>query len=257
MKTMLALILLGTTAVQYGCNQPLDHHDDIPPASPRNVYTETGDNFIEIFWNSNIESDLAGYNVFVSNSYYGRYELIGSTNRPYFLDGGAHNGVTYYYAITAYDFDGNESDLSRDVAYDIPRPEGYDVAVLSMQVAPDIAGYDFSRYGVVSYTDRYTDMFAETIDGQLYMTVRTDTDIQNMGPTGSILDIRRAPSSGWAPGGKVRLLPEHTYVVWTWDDHYAKFRVRTVSQGRVVFDWAYQLQPSNPLLKKSVRGERR
>jgi hypothetical protein len=45
-------------------------------------------------------------------------------------------------------------------------------------------------------------------------------------------------------------------VVWTWDDHYAKFRVSSVSSGRVVFDWAYQLVPSNRLLKKTPAGER-
>jgi hypothetical protein len=88
------------------------------------------------------------------------------------------------------------------------------------------------------------------------MFVNTDTDIQDMGPTGSILDIGTAPSSGWSSTHSVALAPGHTYVVWTWDDHYAKFRVSSVSTGRVAFDWAYQLQKSNPLMKRPVKAHR-
>ncbi len=239
-----------------GCKNIVnDFVDTTPPARPTGLWTETGDNFIELFWNANRDGDVAGYNVFVSGSYDGRYELIGSVREPYFKDRDAVNGSTYYYAVTAYDYDGNESELSRDVAYDIPRPEGYGVVLDDYRRVAATSGYDFSRYAVVPYNDLYADMYFENYQGTLYMNVRDDSDIKDMGPTNSILDIREAPSSGWSPTHDVQLRAGHTYVVWTWDDHYAKFRVTNISGSRVTFDWAYQLQKSNPLLKRAKRAE--
>lgn len=242
-----------------GCKQMMnDVVDRTAPSRPSGLWTETGNNMIELFWDRNRESDVAGYNVFVSSSYNGRYALIGSVRDPYFNDTGARNGSTYYYAVTAYDYDGNESELSRDVAYDVPRPEGYGVVLDNYRQVTATSGYDFSRYGVVPYNDLYADMYFENYQGTYYMNVREDSDIKDMGPTNSILDIREAPSSGWSTTHDVQLVAGHTYVVWTWDDHYAKFRVSNVSPSRVTFDWAYQLQKSNPLLKrvKNVNGER-
>jgi fibronectin type 3 domain-containing protein len=70
-----------------GCKQFVNEFvDTTPPARPAGLWTETGDNFIELFWDKNRESDVAGYNVFVSSSYDGRYELIGSVRNAYFND---------------------------------------------------------------------------------------------------------------------------------------------------------------------------
>ncbi|HCV43643.1 MAG TPA: hypothetical protein DGH68_09180 [Bacteroidetes bacterium] len=228
--------------------------DFVPPAPPSGLYTETGDNFIELLWNVNFEADVAGYNVFASATYNGRYELIGSTHSPHFNDTGARNGSTYYYAVTAYDYNGNESDLSRDVVYDVPRPEGYNIILTNYRQAPSNAGYDFSEYTVRAFNDHYTDMYFEYYNGEYYMNVATDTDIQDVGPTSSLLELRQAPTAGWSSTHDVRLRVGHTYVVWTWDDHYAKFRVTGLSSGRVVFDWAYQLQVSNPMLRPIAKG---
>jgi len=253
MKSVAAAVIL-VSMLATGCQEGVNRVDLIPPVPPTGLRTETGDNFIELFWNANRESDVAGYNVFVSPSYDGRYELIGSTQSSYFADNGARNGNVYYYAVTAYDFDGNESGLSRDVAYDIPRPEGYNVVLDDFRLSPGFAGYDFSSHSVVPYNHQNADMYFENYDGTLYMNVRSDTDIQDVGPTGSILDVRTAPSSGWSSTHDVRLIAGHTYVVWTWDDHYAKFRVASLSATTVVFDWAYQMMESNRLLKPAGAG---
>lgn len=255
MKSLRLVWIVLLVLFASGCKQLAnDFVDNSPPSPPTGLRTETGDNFIELFWNAGRDNDIAGYNVFVSGSYNGRYELIGSTRSAYFLDNGAVNGATYYYAVTAYDYDGNESELSRDVAYDIPRPEGYGVVLDDYRRVTATSGYDFSRYAVVPYNDLYADMYFENYQGTLYMNVRSDSDIKDMGPTGSILEIRNAPTSGWSSTHDVQLIAGHTYVVWTWDDHYAKFRVANISPGRVTFDWAYQLQVSNPLLKSVQRG---
>jgi hypothetical protein len=253
MKLSKIALLIGALALT-GCQHNLFGPDFVPPAAPRGLYTSTGDNFIELFWNENPEPDVAGYNVYVSSAYNGRYDLIGSTRQPYYVDSDAKNGIKYYYAVTAYDFDGNESELSKDVAYDIPRPEGYDVLLDEVYHNPNTAGYDFSQYAIVPYDDQYTDMYFEVSNEEYYMVVRTDSDIEDMGPTSSILDIKVAPASGWSTTHDAVLRVGHTYVVWTWDDHYAKFRVTALSPSRVVFDWAYQTRPSTALLKKVPAG---
>jgi len=250
MKTKIALVLCSFFLLA-GCQMPSSHRDTNPPSAPKGIYTATGDNLVEIVWFSNPEPDVAGYNVFVSTSYFGRYDLIGSTGSTQFIDYGARNGQTYFYAVSAFDFAGNESDLSKDIAYDTPRPEGYSVVLNDYRVRPNLAGYDFSTYSVGQYNDDFTDIFFEYYNGTYYMDVWEDTDIQDMGYTNSLYDIAEAPEGGWSPTKDARLILGHTYVVWTWDDHYAKFRVTSLSSSRVVFDWAYQLQKGNIRLKTS------
>ena len=257
MKTsLLTLSLIFLVAVTPGCHDWLYHPDMDPPSPPTGLRTATGDNFIELFWDDNREPDLDGYNVYVSSSYDGEYEFIASTSEPYLLDDGVRNGNLYYYAVTAYDYDGNESELSNDVAYDIPRPEGYDVLLYNATASPAQSAYDFSRYSVVSIDDKYADIYYVAGNGSYVMRVDSDTDIQDMGPTSSILSIGTAPLNGWSSNHEVELFAGHTYVVWTWDDHYAKFRVSALSPARVVFDWAYQLIPSNRLLKRAPAADR-
>ena len=249
---VVAVALIGMV----GCHSHLNEPDFIPPAAPAGLQTYPGDGFIELLWAPNGEADLAGYRVYVGYSYDGRYELIGTTAGTRFVDYEARNGELLYYAVSAYDFSGNESELSPDEAFNIARPEGYDVTLRDYHAVPDAAGFDFSSYAVVPFDDLYADMYFENWNGQLYMIVREDTDIQDMGPTASLLDIDVAPADGWSPTHDVRLRVGHTYVVWTWDDHYAKFRVTSLASGRVVYDWAYQLKAASPLLKRGGTTER-
>ncbi len=235
-----------------GCNSVLFAPDITPPAVPQGLSTVTGDNQVEIFWSRNTENDLAGYHVLASNTYNGKYEIIATTKQNYFVDRGANNGITYYYAVTAFDYHGNESELSLDVAYDTPRPEGYNILLKDYRVTPGLAGYDFSTYSIGMFDDQYTDVFFEYYNGTYYLNVWTDSDIQDMGYTTSLYDIGEAPTAGWSPSKDVRVIAGHTYVVWAWDDHYAKIRVNAVSSSRVDFDWAYQLQTGNTRLKHTI-----
>ena len=49
----------------------------------------------------------------------------------------------------------------------------------------------------------------------------------------------------------------HTYVIWTWDNHFAKIRIKSISNERVVFDWAYQLLEGEQLLKNGKTADKR
>lgn len=226
---------------------------------PRNVEVVPGDNETEIYWSHHWSRNIIGYRVYRSRSYDGRFTYIGNTGRDYFIDKTARNGRVYYYAVSGYDSRGNETDLSTESAYTIPRPEGYDVLMRDFRWDPDYAGFEFSTATLGPYDDEYTDIFHDYSDGYHYMNVWDDTDIQDMGYTQSIKDIRYAPASGWSPTKDVLLKPGHTYVVWTFDNHFAKFRVFELGPGYVVLDWAYQTLQGEPLLKRDVpaKGERK
>ena len=259
MKT-LRLILAGSIIflglILTGCDRFHDSYDTTPPSPPTNLRTITGDNRVDIDWDKNPERDVAGYNVYYAYSYNGKYTLIGTTQNTYFVDNGASNGTTYYYAVTAFDFNGNESDLSKDVIYDTPRPEGFSQAIFDYNKVPNNAGYNFKNYLVVPYNDASADMFFENYNGQYYLDVWKDSDIQDMGQTTDIYDVSTAPTGGWVPlqtGDNIKYtkaIVGHTYVIWTNDNHYAKVRISSITSDRMIFDWAYQTVEGNRELKR-------
>ena len=156
------ILVLIAAAFITSCDiyNPDEHYYDYnPPSEPTGIVVVNGDNRVDLYWNENRESDLAGYNVYYSYEYDGRYELIGSTEINYFIDRDVDNGTTYYYAVTAYDYNGNESELSLDVVYATPRPEGFDQSIFDFHRFPENSGYAFSEYQVVPYDNIESDLF--------------------------------------------------------------------------------------------------
>jgi len=257
MKTRLSLVLLSfilITACDHG-GDDIIYIDDIAPLPPVGITSVSLDNAVELSWYENQEPDVAGYNVYVSDRYNGSYDFIGSTRTATYLDRGAANGFTSYYAVTAYDVNGNESDLSRDVAYDTPRPEGRGVLLADRFVNPMRAGYDFSEYSLLHFDTDFTDIYFETSSsGVPFLVVWDDTDIQDMGYTASIDEISSAPAEGWNPTGDALVIRGHSYVIRTFDNHYAKIRVVDVGANSIVFDWAYQTAAGNPELLVGRNG---
>ncbi len=249
------------------CDSKIVEYDTTPPDHPKNVVAYPGDNLVEIYWDVVPENDVAGYNVYYSDSYWGEYKLIGNTTNNYYVDSEARNGEKYYYGVAAYDYDGNESELSYEEVYGVARPEGMNQAIFDYLKFPDNAGYDFSEYLVVPYDanddNASADFFFENSAGTFYLNVWDDSDIQDMGATESFLDIVYAPVSGWVPlveGENVKYteaIVGHTYVIWTWDNHYAKVRINSISNERIVFDWAYQLLEGEPQLKTNRTNSKR
>lgn len=243
-----------------GCDIHEPHYyyaDTTPPKPPVNIKVFNGDNRVDIAWSHNREEDLSGYNVYYAYSYSGKYTLIGSAYDNYFIDDGASNGNTYYYAVTAFDYNGNESELSYDVIYSTPRPEGFNNSIFDYRRFPNNSGYSFSKYAVLPYDDLNTDFFFENYQGTFYLNVWDDSDIQDMGLTYDIYDISYAPASGWSSSKDVLAKQGHTYVIWTWDNHFAKIRIKTITPDRIVFDWAYQLVEGEPQLKPKSGGGRK
>ncbi|MDB5320578.1 MAG: hypothetical protein JWN40_2209 [Phycisphaerales bacterium] len=86
---------------------------DPPPATPTNLAAMGGDAQVNLTWNANGEPDLAGYNVYRSDSLEGVYYLIGTTTLSTYRDNdGPVNGVESFYRISAIDNGANESALS-------------------------------------------------------------------------------------------------------------------------------------------------
>ncbi len=252
--SLIALLALPLMLAACGNHDNPVLYDDIAPLPPVGIRTVSLDHAVELQWIDNQEPDLAGYNIYVSTSFKGRYDRIGSSTRPVFTDGGARNGMTYYYAVTAYDFNGNESALSRDVVYDTPRPEGRNVTLIDRFADPLRAGYDFSEYLRVHYDTDLTDVYFEMGNGIPLLRVWDDSDIQDLGFTRNLDEISVAPEDGWLPSGTAEAAVGHTYVIWTYDNHFAKVRVTSMGPGTVTFDWAYQTATGNPELARGERG---
>jgi hypothetical protein len=234
----------------FGC-RTINDVDLTPPPPPQGIRTVSLDNAIELSWLPSQASDVAGYSVWRSDNPYHGFLLLGTIKESPFVDDRAYNGTTYYYSISAYDYAGNESAMSAENVYDTPRPEGYDVSLNSVGLDPARSGYDFSAFSIERYDDQSADVFFDNVNGRLTLNVWSDSDIQDMGNTESLDEISAAPLSGWSPSKSAEAIGGHTYVVWTWDDHFAKLRVTDAASGAVRFDWSYQTAKGNPELKRT------
>jgi len=250
----ICVVLLATS-----CSDINHSQDHIPPAIPAGVYTITGDGYVEICWSEVRGEDLAGYRVYRSREEQGTYWRIGSSSDNYFVDEDVENGVTYYYAVTSYDWDGNESNLSYETVHDTPRPEGRDLVIYDQDAR---AGVDFSGYYhhmIQPWDGPFVDMYLLWLNNRYclaskdveYQGAVYGTDIQYAGYVNSLDELSWAPDGGWSVeiADTVTLYQDHAYVVWTWDNHFAKFQVVHIGYDYVVIDWAFQVDEGNPELK--------
>ncbi len=239
------------------CENRVCEVEEYPPAEPRGLVSVTGDEAVYLYWYPNTEPDLAGYRVYSSFYEEGPYEEIGTTRSAYFVDYDVVNGETYFYAVTAYDYAGLESDLSSDLVFDTPRPEGFSVRLFDYHHYAYDSGYDFSQYAVQAFDAISTDILfdVDPVSYVPYIVVGNDnTDIQDFGYTESLDDIGYAPTEGWSLNGWVEAIAGHTYIVWTHDNHFAKFRISEWNTEYMFFDWAYQVDPGNRELRKEAHG---
>jgi len=83
--------------------------DTFPPAAPSGLAPSAAANTIELAWERNTESDLAGYRIYRALDG-GALEKLADVNQvPSYSDRKVEHGKTYRYAITAVDQAGNES----------------------------------------------------------------------------------------------------------------------------------------------------
>jgi len=262
MKKTAAFMIIGIALVISGCNNHSTAPFDDPPSAPSGLYSITGDGEITLYWDLNPEFDLKEFAVYTSDEEFGVYSLHDITTDTY-LTFYIRNGVTIYLAVAAIDFAGNESDLSYETTWDTPRPEGYNVTVHalfydSLNTNYERCAIDFSDYdnNMVQALDNLSnDIYIDNFEGVLYLNAfDVDTDIAMFGPTNELSDVDFVftESTDWAENGYVQLFEDHSYVIWTYDNHFVTIRIEEVYSNRIVFDWAYQLEMGNPQLKTSA-----
>lgn len=267
-----------------GCETDGDHYvDATPPAVPAGVVSTTGDREVILSWIPNREPDLAGYHVLVNQDGGNAFTIIATVDAedPSFYDPGAglgddlmvyvdqgewtsglRNGRPYWYAVLAFDYAGNESDLSYEYVRDVPRPQGQ-VILEDYLVAPAFSGFDFSaqRNEPLRWDDPRADVFVEYLQGVPFLVAANAlVRLQDYGNVG--FDVATyAPRDGWSRFDSVELIEGHTYFVEIASGsdanapvNYAKLTVFDLSGSAVDFDWGYQVRLDEPEL--SMPGSR-
>jgi hypothetical protein len=78
---------------------------------------------VTLAWNANLEVDLAGYRVYYGNSSRNYTIVIDVGNQTMHSVSDLGQEKTYYFAVTAYDTSGNESDFSEEVSHTVTNPK--------------------------------------------------------------------------------------------------------------------------------------
>jgi hypothetical protein len=248
-----AVLALGLA----GCRDNTTAPRAVPPAAPRGLYSVTGDQSVSLSWLANTEPGISGYRVYQDTSATpdGPYYRVGTTTGTSYRVDGLPNGRTLFFAVSAVG-PGGESELSYDTIYDTPRPAGTGAAMVNYRANRlGGTGWDFSAMLARPWANLQVDvLYSDTLGYAEIYAADGSTDIQDAGYASTLDAVNFAPTSGWSPTGSVEVIPGHCYVVWTRDDHYAKFRVTSSTAGSVIFDWAYQTTAGNGELKAQRAG---
>ncbi|TDT18486.1 fibronectin type III domain protein [Ilumatobacter fluminis] len=92
-------------------------YDVVAPVAPANVAATGGDAQVDLTWDEVVDGDLAGYNVYRSETSpvdLGAAPLAQVVGAEIYTDNAVTNGTTYHYAVTAIDGTGNESGISAE-----------------------------------------------------------------------------------------------------------------------------------------------
>ena len=125
-----SVISEGGSLLESGDSRPaiLTPKDTFPPAAPQDIVATTlpgsspGTSVVDLSWTINLETDVAGYRVYRSESENERGVLLtlGLLPTPSFSDNTVVSGRRYWYTVTAVDRAGNESAPSAVSPVEIP-----------------------------------------------------------------------------------------------------------------------------------------
>lgn len=99
---------------------PITPIDIFPPAVPAGLTAIVGTQSVELAWDRNTESDLAGYRIYRAPEG-GNYEKIGeSASAPAYSDRTIERGKRYRYQVSAFDKGGHESGKAEGIEVRVP-----------------------------------------------------------------------------------------------------------------------------------------
>lgn len=75
---------------------------------------------VSLDWNPNTDPSVAGYNVYYGGTSRGYTNVINVGTSTNAVIAGLAEGQTYYFAVTAYTYDGAESDFSNEYTFLVP-----------------------------------------------------------------------------------------------------------------------------------------
>lgn len=287
---MRTLPMLGVVAVCVplcsGCTDTsprrvVDTHDVISPQEPQDVHSVTGDGSVTVYWSRPSAADLAGFAVFISqdDATYYLVSEVGASRRHFTLEGDVIparvpfdfvNGNTYFLGVTAFDWAGNESELTASsTTFDTPRPSGRGLVLYDIAGArASESGYDFSRspYGyAMPGNDLFADVYLAFEAGRpVLRTAHPEVvEIQDMGALAFDDDaVGWLSDADWNPVASTELRLAHVYVLKIYEEtrpgntiepfNVAKIQVVGHGADWVSLDWAYQIAPNNPELKPGL-----
>ncbi len=121
MKTLSSFVFVNNVGYtrQFLIRIPQETPPVTPEPNPPEGLTGTWDRkkaAVLLYWNGNLELDLAGYNVYRSTISGSSYQKINSLiSEPEYIDKQIVKGETYYYVVTAVNTSGRESGYSNEV----------------------------------------------------------------------------------------------------------------------------------------------
>ena len=125
-----------------------------PPSKPRDIKAEAWADSVQIEWAANTELDLVGYSIFRGLSADSLILLEDVGLNTFYVDTNVVNDITYFYAVAAYDQDGNSSVYS-EIVEATPTirpstPSGVDYRYDSNSILLIWASQDFDNISTVN-----------------------------------------------------------------------------------------------------------
>jgi len=250
----------------------VDNTNKLPP--PEDLTAIALDGAVELSWSPNARlanpAAFSYYRVY-STVYHAsqnlcdtQWVLEGTTVSEDFIASGLPNGQPRCFDVSAISIDGHESDWPTPIAI-APSASAADVVVFASQDSLARSGFAFSpstsarsmtASGARTDIDFRVDRHA---DGTMWIVpVKSGTRVApySAQTIPSLSAISTAPSAGYS-SGPIRAKAKLGYVIQTVRGdgvHYASVRVAAVGHDFIVFEWAYQGDPGNPVFRRTEIG---
>jgi len=135
--------------------------DTVPPAKPKSVLATGRNTFINLKWEKSGDKELAGYNLYRSDTPLSGFKQLTNTEFTEYRDKDLVNSRIYFYRVSALDMAGNESELS-DTIQGMPVAPG--PTRVSGQIESDTAWYSGASPYILEGPVRVMDKATLTIE---------------------------------------------------------------------------------------------